>query len=33
MIQAAQSAFGIAVVGIRPGHIQSTIVTATRVRG
>jgi hypothetical protein len=30
MIQAVQSAFGVV---IKPGHIQSAIVTVTRPRG
>jgi hypothetical protein len=33
MIPVAQSAFGVVVVGIQPGHIQSAIVTVTRARG
>jgi len=33
MIQAAQSAFGIVVVGLQPGHIQPAVVTVTRARG
>jgi len=33
MIQAALTAFGVVVVGIQPGRIQSAFVTVTRERG